>query len=81
MVKRPGYNHEEAVRTALQEGAADESQREIFTQIEEERNTIERVERYVDHQYFLREYVVRVNHFYLTPVQCRTSEARHSSES
>lgn len=60
VVKKPGYNHEEAVRKALQEGSADESQRELFTQIEEERNTIERVERYVDHQYYLREYVIRV---------------------
>ena len=61
MVKKAGYDHEEAVRRALQQGAADESQREIFTQVEEERNTIEKVERYVDHQYFLREYVVRVS--------------------
>ena len=64
-VKAPGYNHEQAVRRALQEGAADESQREVFTQIEEERNTIERIERYVDHQYFLREYVVRVSSSHL----------------
>ena len=69
MVKKPGYNHEEAVRKALQEGSADESQRELFTQIEEERNTIERVERYVDHQYYLREYVIRVKSSSIVPVQ------------
>ncbi len=67
MVKQPGFNHEQAVRRALQEGAADESQREVFTQIEEERNTIERTERFVDHQYFLREYIVRVSSSLMLP--------------
>lgn len=42
--------------------AADETQQEYFTQIEEQRITRERVERFVEHQYFALAYVMRVTH-------------------
>jgi len=51
--------HEAAVKAALQAGA-DESQREIFTQVEEVAVTTETIERFVEHNYFQREYVIAV---------------------
>jgi len=52
--------HEAAVKAALQAGA-DESQREIFTQVEEVAVTTETIERFVEHNYFQREYVIAVS--------------------
>ena len=53
--------HEVAVRAALQAGAADESQRETFTQLEEKAVTIETTERFLEHRYYQREYIILVS--------------------
>ena len=59
VVQKP-LTPEEAVRRALMNEAADETQQEFFTQIEEERITKERVELICVHHYVMLEYVMRV---------------------
>jgi hypothetical protein len=54
--------HEAAVKAALVAGAADESQHETFTQVEEEAVTFETIERFVEHVYYQREYVIVVTY-------------------
>jgi hypothetical protein len=54
--------HEAAVKAALVAGAADESQHETFTQVEEEAVTFETIEHFVEHVYYQREYVIVVTY-------------------
>ena len=51
----------EAVQRAIEAGDDDETRQVFYTQIEEEIVTKERTETYIEHQYFLREYVIRVS--------------------
>jgi len=56
-----GRSPEEAVKAALLAGAVDESQREIFTRVEEVAVTTETTERFVEHRHFQLEYVIMVS--------------------
>lgn len=51
----------DTVRKNLLAGLDDKPLREYYTQVEEQSTTKERTETYIQHQYFLREYVIRVS--------------------